>query len=144
MVSYKSNMDQDIAADAYDDTLFWVDFPDSPMQLTLGSINEAFDRCIAQHGVRCWAYLTAYNPQAETRPVSENESRHAALLKSLKAEGLEAVPGRDVSKTGAWPAERGVLVLDVAPGEAQALGRRFEQVAVIVGCIGRAPHLLFC
>lgn len=143
-MDYIWSMDQDIATDAYDDTIFWVDFPGSSMPLTLGVIDEEFDRRIAQYGVRCWAYMTAFNPCAETRSRAENEQRHAILLSALRAEGLRTIAGRDVSRSGAWPAERGVLVLDVSPEHAQALGRRFEQVAVIVGCIGRAPHLLFC
>jgi hypothetical protein len=93
-------------------------------------------------GGRAFALVTAYNPRSVTLHDEENRQRNAALEEELQARGLEYGPSSGASLDGSWQ-EPGFVVFDVTPDEARALGRRYEQHAVVWG-EGERVALLWC
>jgi len=90
-----------------------------------------------------WAHVTAWNPEGVVLPAKENARRQAELEQVVAEAGYLALPGWGCGDDG-HPPERGVLVLGIPHDEAVALGRRFAQLAVVVGVRGGVPRILPC
>lgn len=79
-----------------------------------------------------WAFVTAWNPRARYRPRAANRTAQRALLEALRAApGTERILagigiGRDWREPGLFAIGTPLAVLD-------ALLRRFDQVAMVVG-----------
>ena len=54
---------------AYEATVYSVDIRDERFDLSIGRINEEFDRLLKQKSVKEWSYITAYNPFS--KPLTE-------------------------------------------------------------------------
>jgi hypothetical protein len=59
----------------------------------------------------------------------------------VRRRGLAHHPAIGVGDDGSWPAEQSLLVLGIDKAEAVALGRAFEQFAVVVGRRGGPARL---
>jgi uncharacterized protein len=121
---------------AYETALYAI--ADGPV-LRIGERNAELDGLLAQRAVASAAFITAANPRGEPRSNAENEAAMASLRASLSWPWL-AGEGRDPE--GRWPAEPSVLVLGIGRGEAQALGRRLEQNAIVFVEKANAPELV--
>ncbi|ADI15007.1 DUF3293 domain-containing protein [Truepera radiovictrix] len=93
-------------------------------------------------GGRPFVLVTAYNPRSVALPDEENRQRNAALEEELQSRGLEYGPSSGASRDGSWE-EPGFVVFDLTADEARALGRRYEQHAVVWG-EGERVALLWC
>jgi dihydroflavonol-4-reductase len=129
---------------AYHRTSYEVEAPGGRLRLRVGEPCPALDALLDRHGVRDWAYVTAHNPGSVPRAHPVNEREHDRLAAEVRDLGHAAYPGEGVGDDGSWLAERSLLVLGITREEARALGRRYEQAAVVVGRRGGAPELLFC
>jgi uncharacterized protein len=121
---------------AYETALYAI--ADGPV-LRIGERNAALDGLLAQRAVASAAFITAANPRGEPRSDAENEAAMASLRASLSWPYLE---GEGCDPEGRWPAEPSVLVLGIGRGEAQALGRRLEQNAIVFIEKANAPELV--
>ena len=121
---------------AYETALYAI--AEGPV-LRIGERNAELDGLLAQRAVASAAFITAANPRGEPRSNAENEAAMASLRASLSWPWLEG-EGRDPE--GRWPAEPSVLVLGIARGEAEALGRRLEQNAIVWVEKGKAAELV--
>ena len=77
-----------------------------------------------------WAYLTAWNPHGERASEADNAAAQASLVAALS--GRTFFRGRGQAPDGSW-SEDSLLVLDISRADAEALGRRFRQKAIVVG-----------
>lgn len=50
---------------AYRSTTYVVDAPEGAIGIRIGEPCPALDGLLAQLGVTCWAFVTAWNPQSE-------------------------------------------------------------------------------
>ncbi|MBI5812604.1 MAG: DUF3293 domain-containing protein [Meiothermus silvanus] len=89
-----------------------------------------------------FAIITAYNPQSKLLPKEENLRRHRQLEREIQTLGLAYTPSLSTSPEGTW-AEEGFAVFAIGLEEALALGRKFEQQAVVWG-EGRRVFLAWC
>ncbi len=128
----------------YGSTSFWVEAEEVCIRLRVSESNQLLDALLDRSGVTRWAYVTAHNPRSVMLGTEENERRHGELLVRVRSLGLKAMEGWGVGDEGDWPPERSVLILGVAEGLAQNLGGEFDQNAVVVGQLGRAPELVSC
>jgi putative PIN family toxin of toxin-antitoxin system len=112
---------------------------DSGVVLRIGVRDPDLDRLLEAHGATTAAFVTAANPRGEARPRAENEAAMAALRASLAQPWL---PGEGRDPEGRWSAEPSVLVLGIARADAEALGRRLEQNAIVFVERGGAPELV--
>lgn len=110
--------------------------------LRVGERNDAMDALLAKHGVSGAAYLSAANPRSERLPELHNAARFAVLEAAVRKTGRFYVHGEARDPQGAWPAEQGLLVLGIGCEEAAALGRTFEQNAIVYIERGKAPELV--
>ena len=94
-------------------------------------------------GAPCWAFVTAWNPDSEPREHAANVRDLTQLQDDLTAAGWRWLPAEGVADAGDWR-EPSVLVLGMTEVEAVALGRRWRQVAVVVGERGGLVRLLAC
>lgn len=87
-----------------------------------------------------YAFITAWNPDAERQPVDENARDDDALVARLQASGAE------FRRTWAEDAEgghreAGWLVAGLDPSRADALGREFDQAGILTWLAGTPVRL---
>jgi hypothetical protein len=130
---------------AYERTRFCVQ--DGPKRICFmaGSPNRRLDALLARHGATRWAFITAWNPGSRPLSNAENARRHAELRAAVHYAGLEALDGEGVGEDPSlppWPSEQSLLILNISRGKAISLGRRFDQLAIVVGRRGQASTLV--
>ncbi len=100
---------------------------DAPVEFGVGRVASSVERRLPASS---YAFITAWNPDAERQPVRENASDDDALVARLQALGFE------VRRTWAEDAEgghreAGWLIAGIDAGRADALGREFEQAGIL-------------
>lgn len=95
-----------------------------------------------RHRTDSSAFITACNPWSEWTDEAANALRQAALLAEITRCGLTWLPGLGQHPTNAWEGEPSFLILGLTRETAEALGRRFEQNAILWAAADAVPHLL--
>ena len=113
------------------------------MTLNIGHRHPGFDRWLQEHGFTHYAFVTPYNPFSKQLPDHVNTLRLRQLVSMLRTNGLPFGPAEGGDPTGAWPVEHGVMLFDLPTGRVHALGRSFQQYAVVEGRIGGVPLLVW-
>jgi Protein of unknown function (DUF3293) len=126
---------------AYLQTAYVVRAPQGVHALRIGARHAAFDAELEAAGAQCWAVITAWNPGSRLRSADENAAAQRALLQTLSEQTLVAWAAEGKADGGGWR-EESACVLDVEPAAAVALGRKFGQLAVVVGQRKGAAQLL--
>ena len=127
---------------AYERTRFCVQDGTKRICFKAGSHKPDLDALLARHDATRWAFITAWNPGSRPLSKTENARRHADLRAAVREAGLEALDGEGVGEDASWPPEQSLLILDISRGKAISLGRRFGQLAVVVGRRGQASTLV--
>ena len=126
---------------AYQATDYRVSGAAGPFSIRCGESCGPLDALLAAAKAESWAVITASNPRSVRLADAENRRRHEALVDAVRRRGLAHHPAIGVGDDGSWPAEHGLLVLGIDAAEAVALGRAFEQLAVVVGRRGGQARL---
>lgn len=127
---------------AYRATTYSALFPDGArVALRIGEHSEPLDRLLAATGHDHWAFVTACNPRSTRLDETENAERMARLVEIVRDRGLQSVPGEGRGDDDQWPAEPSLLVPGIEEPDAIALGRMFDQQAIVVGSRGSPPRL---
>lgn len=111
------------------------------LRLRIGERNVLLDAFLEDRGALELAYLSAYNPHSRTASDEENRAAQRRLLDRLM--GYETYVGAGEADDGSWPPEPSVLVVGLPREEAIALGREFEQTAIVVARKGETPELVW-
>jgi hypothetical protein len=130
---------------AYERAVYGV-FASPGIEFRIGQPSDVLDAMMAINHVRSAAFVSSANVRGVATP--ENERRLAEFLLRSQVDSLEASPkyriyhgeGRDPE--GKWTAEPSVLIMGIPRGEAEALGRRLEQNAIVWIEKGKPPELL--
>ena len=126
---------------AYRETVYTLQRP-TPLALRVDEANDALRVVHAKYGVSESCFVTAHNPLSVRLEDAANDARHRALCAGLRAAGRVFFEATGAHPTGPWPAEQGVFALGLSRTDAAALGRRWDQNAV-VWCGGDAvPQLI--
>jgi hypothetical protein len=125
-------------------TTYRADLPEGPLDIRIHQRHDRLDALLEDRGQEGWAFLTAWNPGSKDLPRAENEARNADLRRRLQERGLPHYPGRGIPEAGPWTPEESFLVLGLGQEEAVALGRDFEQLAIVVGRRGGQAELVDC
>ena len=126
---------------AYLQTAHVVRAPQGVHALRIGVQHPAFDLEVETAGAKCWAVLTAWNPGSLPRSAEENAVAQAALTRTIADLGLKVWAAEGKADGGGWR-EESLCVLDLEAPGAVALGRKFGQLAVVVGQLSGAVQLL--
>lgn len=126
---------------AYRETVFTITDP-TPLALRIGEANDALRVVHAKYAVSASCFVTACNPRSVRFEDQVNAARHAALCRSLRAAGRVYFEGEGRDPTGSWPPEQGAIVLGTSRVDAEALGRSWEQNAIVWSGGDAIPQLL--
>ena len=128
---------------AYRRTRYEVLAPEGLLLLQLDVHNPGLLTVHERLGVRCSAFLTAWNPRSMPQPPAQNAAALKRMQRVLAGLGLECWPGWGRDPTGAWPAEESLFVPGLALAVAQRLGREFDQHAIVHALHDAVPRLLW-
>jgi len=112
--------------------------------LRIGEASDELMACHKRYRVDCSVFITAWNPFSQQLTAQENEERHQALIAEIKGRSLSFLPGVGQHPSNNWPGEQSVLVMGLSLEAAKALGRRFDQHAVVWTGRDGVPELLMC
>lgn len=130
---------------AFRATTYRVFVPDAPpIDLRIGARSVRLDALLDRHRCTQWAFVTAWNPGSQPLSVAQNAPRQTALADLLRQRGLSWLHGSGIPDRSDWQAEPSVLVLGIDRDEAVSIGRRFGQIAVVVGGCRSAAELVYC
>jgi len=110
--------------------------------LRIGEPNSDLDELLEAEGATTAAYITAANPRGEAMSAWKNEIANAALVQSQTEAGYRCFEGEGRDPQERWTPERSVLVVGISRAQAEAVGRAFEQNAIVFVEKGRAPELV--
>jgi hypothetical protein len=102
-----------------------------PLVLRVGVREPGLAELYRRHGVAGAAFVTACNPRSRLLAPPDNALRNARLRRCLEAGGHPFFEGVGEHPGGAWPGEPSFLVLGLSARAAKALGRRFDQNAIL-------------
>ncbi len=77
------------------------------------------------------AFLTAWNPYSEKASDAENTERNKTLREMISESGFDCIPGLGEHPTSPWQGEESFLVLGIDYDTACAIGKRFNQHAIL-------------
>lgn len=117
---------------------------DAPIDLRIGERSERLDALLRERGCDDWVFITAWNPGSRRLSAEENDARQADLLDALQQRGREWLSGSGIPADASWQPEASVLVFGTCRAEAVALGKRFGQLAVVLGTRGGEAELAYC
>jgi sugar phosphate isomerase/epimerase len=126
---------------AYLETDYCV-FGESPFVLKAGIANEPLAKLYKRTKTNCGAFVTAVNPFSQDVGKVENTARHVELAKELNQRNLTFFDGIGKHPSGDWPAESSYFVLGLSLEAAKALGKKYDQNAVIWCGSDAVPELL--
>jgi hypothetical protein len=92
--------------------------------------------------VVCSAYITACNPRSAPLSDADNHQRQLALAAEVTRRGLFFLPGVGQHSSNGWPGEPSYLVFGLSLEEAMALGREWEQNAIVWAGEDAVPQLI--
>lgn len=111
--------------------------------LRVDAAHPALDAALTAHGLGSWAFITAWNPRANPRPLHTNERLQRALHVLLEARGQPFVSAIGVADDRSW-FEESVFVPGLSRDEALRIGRLFDQEAVVWSRVNGNAELLEC
>lgn len=120
----------------------YVVFGSPPVEFRIGAKSDLLEAMLAMCGVACAAFVSSANTRGVATP--ENERRLAGFLLRRQLDGLayRVYQGEGRDPEGHWTAEPSVLIMGIARAEAEALGRRLEQNAIVFIEKDKAPDLV--
>jgi len=124
---------------AYLHTTYRVRTP--TFDLRIGQSNPVFDLWLAENKVHQFAFITAWNPQSQSLSMEENTRRNQELEKEFYLISIKILPGLGIGDDSDWPPEASCCALNISPEQAVALGRKFDQNALVFGRKGEVPAL---
>jgi hypothetical protein len=130
--------------DAFEKTRYVVMLPGAKTIIRAGKpVPPVIDKVLAEAEASCWSFVTAWNPGSVKQTADENNRLHAKLQAAVAEGGWQSFPGEGVG-VSAWLAEKSLLIIGATRDDGLALGRRFDQLAIVFGERGQAAELLEC
>ena len=113
--------------------------------LSPGTRGPAWEAYVREKGAGSYTFITAYNPySAGLLPRRENVARSQVLRQEVRSMGYDFERCVGVDPCGEWEDEPGLMVYDIPLGEVLALGRKWNQNAILYAKLGQAPCVLWC
>lgn len=109
----------------------YVVHAEPPFVLRVGQPCAALDALLAAAATDCAAYVTAWNPRSAPTGEAANRAAQARLEAELRRAGFAPVAGTGQDPAGRWPGEPSLLVPGLGRDAALALGRHYDQHAVL-------------
>jgi hypothetical protein len=120
----------------------YVVFGEPDIVLKVGEANAQLEALMDAKRAGSAAFVSGANPRGEPRNLVRNVVAFQFLKILLRKSRYLYYEGEGRDPKGVWPPEGSVLVLDMPRGEAEALGQRFAQNAIVYVERGGAPELV--
>ena len=115
---------------AYLETDYCV-FSEPPFALRAGIANESLAKLYKRLKMNCGVFVTAYNPLSNDVGEAANKVRQVELAQELNRRNLTFFDGIGKHPSGEWAAEPSYFVLGLSLEAAKALGKDYDQNAVV-------------
>lgn len=116
---------------AYRNTRYWVFADPDRFLLTVGISSHEIRSLFDRFNVSTAAFITAYNPFSEAASEAENEQAQVALKADLERLTKAILYGEGAGADSNWPPEPSFLALGLSRRDAEALGRKYKQNAIV-------------
>ena len=132
--------DSDII-EAYQATDFQVN-AEHPFTLNIGILSQHLEELYKSTHVNSATFITAYNPFSQPLSDDENRLRNAKLVDEIKQRSLKFITGIGQDPERKWIGEISILVLGLGLEAAKALGKQYEQNAIVWCDADAVPQLI--
>ena len=112
--------------------------------MRVGECPPRLDVLLERVGRSGWCFVTAWNPRSVEQPLELNRASNHALKADLDALGCPIFAGIGRAVNADWTPEESFLALGLDRDQAAALGRSYDQNAVVWGRAGQAAELVDC
>ena len=127
---------------AYEQAVYEVYDGKNTIELSIGEHCPELDRIIPTE-YSSWALITAYNPYSQYLSEGENRQRHQKLLDRLSDLQLTSLAAVGKDRKNIWTAEPSLLIFGLNRHDAIAIGREFQQNAIVYGELHQPVELLW-
>ena len=133
----KTNIPNELI-EAYRNTRFIVFSP--AITITIGETSKVLEELLLKEGVTEWAFITSVNPYSKQLTDKENDKLFDDLKEDVK--NYPNFMGEGVGADSRWKPEISLLVLGISRTEAERIGRKYGQNAIVLGSEGNEAELL--
>ena len=127
---------------AYKQAIYEVYNGEDTIELFIGECCPELD-CIIPTECFSWALITACNPYSQRLSEVENRQRHQKLLEYLSGLQFTSLAGIGKDRNNVWTPEQSLLVFGLNRQGAIAIGRKFQQNAIVYGELHQPVELLW-
>lgn len=120
----------------------YVVYADNRPVMRIGEPCPEIDELLEDDGAASAAFITSFNPRGLPAHEEINQLAFAGLCDAADRTGCRVYLGEGSDPQGEWKPEASLLIVGIARGEAEALGERFHQNAIVWIEKGRAPELV--
>jgi len=120
----------------------YVVFADNGPVMRIGEPCPEMDELLDADGAGCAAFITSFNPHGIPAHEEANQRAFGELCDAVDRTGYAIYLGEGSDPEGEWKPEPSLLIVGIPRGEAEALGRRFHQNAIVWVEKGGAPELV--
>ena len=128
---------------AYEQAIYEVYNGEDTIRLSIGECCPELDRIISTEDCPGWAVITACNPYSQCLSEAENRQRHQKLLKYLSGLQFTSLSAVGKDKYDVWTPEQSLLIFGLNRPQAIAIGRKFQQNAIVYGELNQPAELLW-
>lgn len=110
------------------------------IDIYLDKENKELQTFLIEQNFHSWCFITAWNPFSRALTLDENTS----LNKKLEAElnNYIVFPGEGKDTLGDWPPEISFFVANISKKQANFLGKKYEQNAIVYGEVEKIAELI--
>lgn len=117
--------------------------PDAAVTVKPGFSSETMARLTAGLPEKGYAFITAWNPGSEPVSSARNLKQNSMLEKIITQKQYIYFEAKGIPHQQGWQPEDSFLILGITRDDAAALGREFNQRAILYGRGAEPPQLLF-
>lgn len=128
---------------AYRQTRYIIESPSGEFVLKVEELNPAVDSLLKDYRADSCAFITAWNPSSQRLTEPANEQRQRDLIAEVRRRGYTFLPGRGIGGDPSWPPEPSIFIIGISGTDAEDLGARFGQLAIIAKRIGEPVQLRY-
>jgi len=129
--------------EAYKQTLYEVFADEQTVVIRVDIPNRELNRLVEQYAKISWALITAWNPYSQVLSEAKNAARNVALEGEIQQLALPYLKASGKDPSGEWLSEESFFVLGIGRKDAIALGKEFNQNAILYGSSTTTPQLIW-
>jgi hypothetical protein len=114
--------------------------PELDLVIKIGQINQKLDEILKKHNANTYAFITAWNPYSNSTTDEQNKSNNQRLFVDLKDFKVYSGSGEGEDKT--WAPEESFFTIGISRQEANKLGQKYEQNAIVFGEYQKEAELI--